>query len=133
MSSGAVSDTRSFGYNATEQRCAMNDAHDNPFPGMNPWLELHWGSTHLRLIVYTADTLNECLPDDLVARIESPDAGERYIQILDSARQHPVTVIQFFSPEIRDSEEHRKAYRLRAKRLLALGSSLVEVDLVRDR
>jgi len=42
----------------------------NPFPGMNPWLELHWGDVHQRLVVYAGDSLQEHLPDDLLARVE---------------------------------------------------------------
>jgi len=42
----------------------------NPFPGMNPWLELHWRETHARLIVYSCDQLQQKLPPGLRARVE---------------------------------------------------------------
>lgn len=42
----------------------------NPFPGMNPYLETHWGDVHARLIIYTSDQLRPCLPGDLLARVE---------------------------------------------------------------
>jgi hypothetical protein len=39
----------------------------NPFPGMNPWLEEHWPGVHSRLITYLADALANTLPEDLSA------------------------------------------------------------------
>lgn len=46
----------------------------NPFPGMNPYLELpaRWQSFHHRFITYLADALDLLLPDDY-----SADIGER--------------------------------------------------------
>ena len=42
----------------------------SPFPGMDPWLELHWGDVHHSLIQYARDALQERLPGDLRARVE---------------------------------------------------------------
>jgi hypothetical protein len=42
----------------------------NPFPGMNPWLESHWGDVHTRLTTYASDQLQPLLPSGLRARIE---------------------------------------------------------------
>ena len=42
----------------------------SPFPGMDPYLERHWGDVHATLIVYARDLLQPRLPDDLLARIE---------------------------------------------------------------
>src|SRR5688572_15055371 len=42
----------------------------SPFPGMDPYLERHWGDVHHALITYARDALNECLPADLRARME---------------------------------------------------------------
>ena len=42
----------------------------NPFPGMNPYLEPHWGDIHHRLITYASDQLQPELPGDLRARVE---------------------------------------------------------------
>jgi hypothetical protein len=46
----------------------------NPFPGMNPFLELpsRWQSFHQRFITYLADTIDSLLPDNY-----SADFGER--------------------------------------------------------
>jgi hypothetical protein len=42
----------------------------SPFPGMNPYLEAHWGDIHTRLMVYSANQLNAQLPPDLQTQIE---------------------------------------------------------------
>ena len=42
----------------------------SPFPGMDPYLESHWGDVHQRLIVYASDQLRGSLPSDLRARVE---------------------------------------------------------------
>lgn len=47
----------------------MNSAA-NPLPGMNPWLEAHWGDIHTRLTTYSCDAIQKQLPPDLYARVE---------------------------------------------------------------
>ena len=42
----------------------------SPFPGMDPWLERHWGDIHQTLITYSRDALNERLPSDLRCQTE---------------------------------------------------------------
>lgn len=42
----------------------------NPFPGMNPFMEQTWPDVHLSLIGYIRDLLGEELPDDLQAKAE---------------------------------------------------------------
>src|SRR5579872_4789303 len=42
----------------------------SPFPGMDPYLEQHWGDVHHSLIQYTRDALQPALPEDLRARVE---------------------------------------------------------------
>jgi hypothetical protein len=42
----------------------------NPFPGMNPYLERHWGDIHHSIIQYARDHLSVQLPDALRARVE---------------------------------------------------------------
>lgn len=65
----------------------------SPFPGMDPYLEMHWGDVHARLIIYASDFLNARLPRDLRARVE-----ERvYLEIPDARlgyRQPDVRVIE---------------------------------------
>ncbi len=48
----------------------------NPFPGMNPFLEAHWGDVHTSLTTYARDQLQPQLPVGLRARIEEYVAVE---------------------------------------------------------
>ncbi len=42
----------------------------SPFPGMDPWLEQHWGDIHHRLVTYACDHLQPQLPGGLRARMQ---------------------------------------------------------------
>lgn len=42
----------------------------SPFPGMDPYLEMHWGDAHQSLVTYAREALQPSLPADLVARME---------------------------------------------------------------
>ena len=54
----------------------------SPFPGMDPYLEAHWGDVHQSLVIYSRDQIQTQLPSDLRARveervsIESPSDGD---------------------------------------------------------
>jgi Protein of unknown function (DUF4058) len=56
----------------------------SPFPGMDPYLERHWGDVHQGLVTYVRDQLQASLPGDLRARmqervyIESPGWKHEY-------------------------------------------------------
>ena len=65
----------------------------SPFPGMDPWLELHWGDVHHSLIQYSRDAIQGTLPDDLLARVE-----ERVYVEMDDTR------IRSIAPDSRISE-----------------------------
>lgn len=43
---------------------------ENPFPGVNPWMQGVWSDMHTMLIGYIRDALGSELPDDLMARAE---------------------------------------------------------------
>ena len=43
---------------------------DNPFPGIDPWMQSVWHDVHHMLLGYIRDQLGSGLPDDLVARAE---------------------------------------------------------------
>src|SRR4051812_37077614 len=45
-------------------------SHENPFPGMNPYLQSSWSDVHTMLIGYIRDALSPELPPDLAARAE---------------------------------------------------------------
>ncbi|MEQ1825366.1 MAG: DUF4058 family protein [Pirellula sp.] len=48
----------------------MKRFNKNPFPGMNPWLESHWGDIHTKLTTYSCDAIQRALPSGLQARVE---------------------------------------------------------------
>ena len=55
----------------------------SPFPGMDPYLEQHWGDVHQAFITYVRDALQTRLPAELRARmqervyVEFPEEGRR--------------------------------------------------------
>jgi Protein of unknown function (DUF4058) len=52
-------------------------AKTSPFPGLDPYMELHWGDAHHSLIQYARDSIQGPLPDDLIARVEQRVYVER--------------------------------------------------------
>jgi hypothetical protein len=48
----------------------------SPFPGMDPYLEEHWGDIHTALITYMRDDLSKQMPGDLRVRVEEYVAVE---------------------------------------------------------
>ena len=42
----------------------------SPFPGMDPWLEAHWGDVHASLVTSARNILQPQLPEGLKARVE---------------------------------------------------------------
>lgn len=42
----------------------------SPFPGMDPWLEAHWGDIHHRIVLYACDQIESRLPEGLFAAVE---------------------------------------------------------------
>jgi hypothetical protein len=68
----------------------------SPFPGMDPYLERHWGDVHHRFITYASDQLQAALPKPLVARVE-----ERvFVESAPATRRHVV-------PDVRIVERRR--------------------------
>ncbi len=73
----------------------------SPFPGMDPYLERHWGDVHQAVVTYIRDWLQSRLPGDLRARmqervyIEIPDVrrGEYYpdVRVIEHPRSVPTT------------------------------------------
>src|SRR5688572_5449484 len=75
----------------------------SPFPGMDPWLEQHWGDVHQRLITYACDAIQEKLPEDLRARmqerliVESDDDSRSILPDV-SVTEHPGPVSKPAAP-----------------------------------
>jgi hypothetical protein len=66
-----------------------------PFPGMDPYLEVHWRDIHARLIIYACDALQGVLPDSLRAQVEESVLLETPQGIGDHPRFPDVRVIEY--------------------------------------
>lgn len=59
----------------------------SPFPGMDPYLECHWGDVHASLAIYARNQLQPQMPADLKVRVEEyiavedpeDEAGTRHV------------------------------------------------------
>lgn len=87
----------------------------SPFPGMDPFLEAHWGDVHTRLTTYASDQLQPRLPGDLRARIEEyvhleaedSDATPRFspdVTVVERATATRVRPMQLATVEIAAAE-----------------------------
>ena len=72
VNAGLMLSCNCLGIGGRKQRgsSSMLQFEKNPFPGMNPWLESHWGDVHTRLTMYSCDAIQRQLPADLHARVE---------------------------------------------------------------
>lgn len=118
----------------------------SPFPGLDPYLEAHWGDVHTSLMVYVADAVQEQLPGDLFARVlEELDvhADAKFLQDEPITRRHVeirdqsiggevVTAIEVLSPTDKSCPENRSKYKQKQREYLHDGVNLVEVDLIRS-
>lgn len=106
---------------------------------MDPFFQDGWGNVHNFMLSSISSTLNETLPDDLVARIEGRAAEtvdvhvepeeEHWLEIRD-LHGRVITVIEVLSPTNK-SEGGWRAYRQKQQDFLAAGVNLVEIDLIR--
>ncbi len=71
----------------------------SPFPGMDPYLEKHWGDVHSSLVTYARDQLQKVLPDDLRARVEE--------RVIVAGLERP----RSFYPDVRVIDAERKVRR----------------------
>lgn len=70
----------------------------SPFPGMDPYLEAHWGDVHARLIVYSSDMLQRQMPGGLLVRTEEHVSVEQEEE-----------AVRGFYPDVRISERDSTA------------------------
>jgi hypothetical protein len=110
----------------------------SPFPGMDPYLERHWGDVHQALVTYIRDQLQPSLPDDLRARmqqrayIQSPDVTEGFIEIVDVKSGHRViTTIEVLSPANKHVGEGQHLLLQKRSDMRRAGVNMVEIDLLR--
>jgi hypothetical protein len=121
-----------------------------PFPGMDPYLEQHWGDVHHNLVTFAQGMLNEHLPRDLRARVQErvlvelpgedrvyyPDVLEPetqgYVEIVETRPERRViTVLEVLSPSNKYAGPGRDLYRQKQRDLTEACVSLVEIDLLR--
>ncbi len=116
----------------------------SPFPGMDPYLELHWRDVHHSLCTYARDALQPQVRPALLARIderllESEIVGNRFsevpaegfIQIVDATDEEKLlTLIAFVSPPAKATEEGQSEYRRWRDSYRRAGVNVVEIDLV---
>lgn len=118
----------------------------SPFPGMDPYLEPYWGDIHHTMITLARGTIQDQLPDDLVARIDertipedprggrSPSESSRsgYVQILErKASRKVVTVIEVLTPDDKGPVRGLLSYGTMREEWKARAVNFVEVDLLR--
>ncbi len=99
----------------------------SPFPGMDPFLEAHWGDVHARLIVNACNQIQRQLPSGLVAGIEQyvsleiddevfrfrPDASVMRTGTGDSAAaMATLELIEADEPYIADEPETQRRIRI---------------------
>ena len=90
----------------------------SPFPGMDPYLERHWGDVHTRLVTYASDRLQQLLPNGLRARVEE--------RVIVSEWERPRSVY----PDVRVIETKRitRRHHAKAEASVAVAEPLV-IDL----
>jgi hypothetical protein len=125
----------------------------SPFPGMDPYLESHWGDVHGSLAFFAKLTLQPQLQGNVVARndrrfflddgkfqwrgetvqgVSAGEISEPFVQIVEYGNSERVlTVIEFISPASKLSASARGSYRRQMEHCLQLSRNLVEVDLTR--
>lgn len=109
---------------------------ENPFPGINPWMQNVWPDVHTRLIGYIVDVIEDFLPDDLIVRakegvkFEIPIAGPtpRWIEI-QTTGEELVTVIEITSPANK-TRPGREDFEKKINSLWERNVNTVEIDLV---
>jgi hypothetical protein len=58
----------------------------NPFPGMNPYLERHWGDVHASLVLYARNQLNRQITGPLRARVEE----RLVVEMIEEDKSRPI-------------------------------------------
>ncbi len=91
---------------------------------MDPYLERHWLDVHARLVMYAADSLNESLPQSLVARTEERVA----VGIDDDLLMDPV-----YRPDVIMSERGAAERSAAAVAYEAPLKLMVDVDPITER
>jgi hypothetical protein len=113
----------------------------NPFPGMNPYLEHPelWHQVHNRLIVSIADEIAGTIAPkcrvSIKQRVQLPmswEVKERYLEIREIITRELVCVVEVLSPVNKRSSKGRSLYEAKRTKILNSMTHLVEIDLLRS-
>src|SRR4029450_6725745 len=102
----------------------------SPFPGMDPFLEPHWLDVHSVLATSSRESLNQQLPDDLIACVEERMAIERGV-CAEPTIERCVNVIEARTGRLITGIHLKSPTPIRIHALLASGVNVVEIDLIR--
>lgn len=72
----------------------MEPSRENPFPGMNPYLEGGWPDVHTRLVAEIGNLLGADLPQGLVARVEEAVAVDDISGVDESRYKADTAVVE---------------------------------------
>lgn len=125
----------------------------NPFPGMDPYMELDWKPVHTMLIAGIVDMIEPQLAADLAAKPEEsilidehgetmyrryPDVGviedpwiERHIEIVEAHSRRLITAIEILSPWNKLPGQGRDAFNRKRQQYQSAKVNIVEIDLIR--
>ena len=120
----------------------------SPFPGMDPYLERHWGDLHQCMLTDLCDRLQSVLPGDLRARMQErvyitpaepllihlaiETVTEGYIEVIDvKSGHHVVTSIEILSPTNKRRGEGQQLYLKKREDRKRARVNTVEIDLLR--
>jgi hypothetical protein len=112
----------------------------NPFPGMNPYLEHPelWHQVHNRLIVGIADAIVPPVAPQYFVSIEQriyqlfTDIKERYLEVREVATKELITVLEILSPANKRAGEGRLIHESKRIKILTTKTNLIEIDLLRS-
>lgn len=127
----------------------------SPFPGMDPWIEKPslWPDFHISLLVALRAALNAGLPERFVADLDrhawiddigagnerTPTGvvlpyerreGRGYMRLRDCQARRDATIVTMLCPDTKGGDA--KQYEQWRKAVLANGTNLVEIDLLRS-
>ena len=112
----------------------------SPFPGMDPYLERHWGDVHVGMLTGITAALQPHLPPNLQALCEvgrkagtSDGKFDKWAQIIDlDDGDRVVTAIEVLSPSNKSAGRDNRDYRRKVRDYISGGVNVVEIDLLRS-
>lgn len=102
----------------------------SPFPGMDPYLEVHWKTVRPLMLEYICDELNRLVSNE---HLQAHVASSGFVSIShESLESNPITIIQVLDRLHKAPGNIREIYLRDRKALKGSGIGLVEIDLLRE-